>query len=78
MKIGSLFELAEKRLIQEMNNKTIPCYTELDILEYAIKIRKWLDQQSPAKIKKILKITPAEKKKLNKEARHRYYLKMGK
>lgn len=36
---GSLFELAEKELIREKKQ-----YTPIDIINYAVKIRKWLDK----------------------------------
>ena len=71
-KIGNLFELAEKRLIREKRP-----YTLLDIIDYAIKIRKWLDVNEN-KIKKLTKLTKEAKRKRNNEARYRYYLKVGK
>jgi hypothetical protein len=76
-KIGNLFELAEKRLIREKKLRIIPCYTELDVIEYAVKIRKWLDN-NPKKFKQIMKLTREEIKINNREARKRYYLKTGK
>jgi hypothetical protein len=68
-KIGNLFELAEKRLRQEKKLKIIPCYTESDIIEYAIEIRKFLD-----KAKKVTKLTATEKKRYNKILRRNKYL----
>jgi hypothetical protein len=75
-KIGNLFELAEKRLIREKKSGIIPCYTLSDIVEYAIFIRRWLDN-NPKKINKIMKLTREEIKRKNKECRHRYFLKTG-
>jgi hypothetical protein len=39
-KTGNLFELAERQLIKEHKN-----YTMLDVIDYAIMIRKHLDLQ---------------------------------
>jgi hypothetical protein len=75
-KIGNLFELAEKRLIREKHLGIIPCYTELDVIEYAVKIRKFLDD-NPKKFKQIMKLSREEKKRNSREARKRYYLKTG-
>jgi hypothetical protein len=76
IKMGNLFELAEKRLIREKKLGIIPCYTKLDVIEYAIKIRKYLDD-NPKRIKQIMKLTREELKKNNKASRRRYYLKTG-
>ena len=76
-KIGNLFELAEKWLIQEKKLGIIPCYTELDVIEYAVKIRKWLDD-NPKKCKQVMKLKKEEIKKLNRQYRRNYYYKTGK
>lgn len=77
IKLGmSLFELAEKRLIKEKELGLIPCYTDLDILEYAVLIRKWLDN-NPRKAKQLLKLTKEELKRNNRASRRRYFLKTG-
>jgi hypothetical protein len=71
-KIGNLFNLAEKRLIREKHLGIIPCYTELDVIEYAVKIRRFLDHNPPSKIKRIMKLTKADlirKAKLNRRKR---------
>jgi GrpB-like predicted nucleotidyltransferase (UPF0157 family) len=75
--IGNLFFLAEKQLQKEKKEGKIPCYTEIDVIEYAILIRRWLDN-NPNRIKKIMKLTREELKKNNRESRRRYYLKYGK
>jgi hypothetical protein len=54
MRVGNLFELAEKQLIKEKKAGIIPCYTLSDVIEYAIKIRKFLDKPSIER-QKILK-----------------------
>lgn len=72
--IGNLFNLAEKRLLQEKKENKIPCYTELDVIEYAIKIRKFLDDK-PKLAKKIMKLTLAEKRYLGRERFRRFYYK---
>jgi len=41
---GNLFELATKKLINEIDAGTREKFTGLDILNYAIKERKWLDK----------------------------------
>jgi len=41
---GNLFELATQELLNEVNNGKRKSFTGLDILNYAIKIRKWLDK----------------------------------
>jgi hypothetical protein len=82
IKIGSLFDLAEKRLIMEKNNGEIPLYTAEDIIEYAIDIRKFLDN-NPKKIKNIIKIKDSIKKEIRlarrkislRNARRKFYLK---
>ena len=76
-KIGNLFFLAEKRLIREKKLGLIPCYTELDIIEYAIKIRKWLDN-NPNRIKIVMKLSKRELKRNHREAQKRYYFKIRK
>lgn len=77
IKIGNLFELAEKQLSKERKEGKIPCYTLSDIIEYAVLIRKWLDN-NPRRIKQILKLNREELKRNNRESRRRYYLKTGK
>jgi hypothetical protein len=76
-KIGSLFELAEKQLIKERKEGIIPCYTELDIIEYAVLIRKWLDK-NPKKVNNLMKLTREEIKRNNRASRHRYYMRYHK
>ena len=63
IKIGNLFILAEIELQKEGKN-----YTVLDIIDYAIKIRKWLSRNG----KQFLK---AERRIKNNEASRRYRLK---
>lgn len=71
-----LFTLAEIQLQKEVKEKIIPCYTKLDVIEYAILIRKWLDKNE-GKIKKLTKFTKREIKRNKKLYRHRYYLLKG-
>jgi len=75
-KIGNLFELAERQLIKEKKEGIIPCYTLSDIIEYAILIRKYLDDNEH-RINKIMKLTLKELKINNRASRRRYYLKTG-
>ena len=44
IKVGSLFELAEQQLQKERER-----YKVKDVIDYAIKIRKWLDKHSGRK-----------------------------
>ena len=76
-KTGNLFELAEKRLIKEKREGIIPCYTALDVIEYAIEIRRWLDK-NPRRINQVMKLTKEETRRNNRACRRRYYLKYGK
>jgi hypothetical protein len=71
--IGNLFELAESQLIKEKKSGQIPCYTELDVIEYAIKIRKWLDD-NPRKINQVMKLTRKELILNHRKAQKRYIL----
>ena len=71
---ANLFELAEKRLIQEKKLGLIPCYTELDVIEYAVMIRRFLDKY-PKEVKKITALTKFEKQRLLKLINRRKYLK---
>ena len=72
MKVGNLFHLAEKQLQREKRDGIIPCYTTLDIIEYAIMFRKWLDKN------KIPKLTKTEYKRNNKFAIKRHNLRSKK
>ena len=76
-KIGNLFELAENQLIKEQKEKIIPCYTLIDVIEYAILIRKWLDYNSN-KIKQVMKLSKEELRIKHNKGRRNYYLKSGK
>lgn len=71
VRIGNLFDLAEKRLIMEQKEGKILFYTESDIIEYAIEIRKWLDK-NPKKIKEVLKLTEKQLKVNHRKAVKRY------
>ena len=62
-KTGNLFHLAEKQLIEEDKD-----YTMIDIINYAIKIRKWLDQDE-------LRFSKKKKIQRRKEVNRRHYLK---
>jgi len=75
-KIGNLFTLAEQQLQKEKNEGIIPCYTLSDIVDYAILIRKWLDENSK-EMSKIMKLTKAELKRNKNLGRQRRYLKTG-
>jgi len=41
--MANLFALAEMQLIKERRNKEIKDYTLIDIVNYAVRIRKYLD-----------------------------------
>ena len=71
---GSLFDLAERRLIREKRLGLIPCYTGLDVVEYAVTIRKFLDN-NPKRVKKIMKLTREERIRNQRQAYKRYNLK---
>jgi hypothetical protein len=71
-----LFTLAEKQLQKEKLKGEIPCYTTLDVIEYAIKIRKFIDD-NPRKINRAIKLTREELKINNRASRKRCYLKYG-
>jgi len=43
--MGNLFELAERQLINEKNNRRRKKYTLLDVIDYAVMIRQHLDYQ---------------------------------
>ena len=76
MRIGNLFELAETQLHKEQGEGKIPCYTMLDIIDYAVKIRKWLDRNQH-KLKKVTKLTKEEIRKKNNQYRMKnYYAKL--
>jgi hypothetical protein len=76
-KISNLFELAETQLIKEKRQGKIPCYTISDVIDYAIKIRRFLDN-NPNRIKKIMKLSKQELVKHHREAVKRYSLKKEK
>jgi hypothetical protein len=63
VKVGNMFELAEKELINEGKD-----YTLLDIIDYAIKIRKWVSRNGK-------KLKKEEKRIKHNEANKRYKLK---
>ena len=69
----NLFELAEKQLQKEIKIGKRKKYTLLEIINYAIKIRKWLDKQG-GNIEGILKHLLYN----DKEIRHNIYLITGK
>jgi hypothetical protein len=71
--IGNLFKLAEKQLIKEKNP-----FTELDVLEYAVFIRRFLDRNSKRKVRKIMRLTKIERRKNNTiQSMKSYYKKKG-
>jgi hypothetical protein len=70
-KTGNLFLLAEQQLIKEIKRGEIPCYTDLDVLEYAIFIRKVLDKNPGIK----LPLSDREKRKYRQQINRKYYLK---
>jgi len=41
--MGNLFELAEKQLKTELNNRKRKSYNLLDVVDYAVMVRKHLD-----------------------------------
>jgi hypothetical protein len=74
IRVGNLFEFAEKRLIQKLKRGDISGYSMLDIIDYAIKVRRYLDRHGQIIIPFL---TEEEKKRNQKFSRHRYYLKKG-
>lgn len=77
VKIGNLFELAEKQLQNEKRAGIIPCYTMQDIIEYAVQIRKFLDKNK-GKINSLTKLSKVEQRRLRNIKRMERYLKTGK
>jgi len=75
IKVGNIFEFAEKRLMQKIKKGEIETYSMLDIIDKAIEVRKYLDKHK----RKILipNLNREEIKRKNKECRHRYFLKTG-
>lgn len=71
-----LFSLAQKQLIKEKKTGLIPCFTFQDILEYAIFFRKQIDMKGE-KIKRLMQLTPEEKRKMNNQKRRDFYLQTG-
>lgn len=65
VKTGNLFELAERELQREGK-----VYTISDIIDYAVKMRKWLDEK-----KNINKFLKEERRLRHNQASKRYRLK---
>jgi hypothetical protein len=68
IKTGNLFELAEIELQRE-NKK----YTVIDVINYAVKIRKWIDKYG----KKGNIMKQLDKKQWKKEANYKFKNKRG-
>lgn len=66
----NLFELAERQLVKEKENGKRRKYTMLDILKYAVKIRRFLDKNG-GNIRGILNKLTYDKQ----EIRRRRYIK---
>lgn len=76
--IGNLFELAERQLQNEKLNEKRKNYSMLDVIDYAVIIRKQLDRYG--KKGNIIKVKNIKTKKIVKlerdtEVRRRKYLK---
>jgi len=69
-----LFTMAKMQLDKEKEEGIIPCYTMRDVIEYAVKIRRFLDEH-PTGIKKIMELSTKQKKINRKEVNKRDYLK---
>jgi tRNA G46 methylase TrmB len=65
VKTGNLFELAERELQREGK-----IYTISDIIDYAVKMRKWLDEK-----KNINKFLKEERRLRHNQANKRFRLK---
>ena len=68
-RIGNLFELAEKQLINEINNGTRTRYSLAELVDYAIRIRKFLDRRGgniPGILNQVLN-TPQEQRRAKYE-----------
>ena len=79
--IGNLFELAEKQLQHEVKENYRYDYTRLDILNYAIALRKQLDKYG--KTGQIFKVKNIHTRKMialetKTDRRHRRYIETGK
>ncbi len=63
IKIGNLFEFAEKRLQELVKREDLYSYSLMDIINMAVKVRKYLDKHP--KGLKIPTQTPEERKYLS-------------
>jgi hypothetical protein len=75
IKTTNLFEFAENRLIARVKKGDIGSYSVADIIDNAVKVRKYLDKH-----KKLIipKMSILERKQKNLKYRQRYYFKTGK
>jgi hypothetical protein len=73
IKVGNIFEFSEDRLIAKIKRGDIDTYSVSDIIEGAIKVRKYMDK-NPEGLK-IPNVTPEERRiKDLKAKRQGYYL----
>lgn len=70
-KTGNLFTLAEKQLIREVNIGLRNKYTKVDVIDYAIRIRKFLDRRG-GNIEGIMNRIIHTKKELRRQKYLRY------
>ena len=72
IKIGNIFKFAEKRLMDKIKRGDIYSYSLLDVIDNAIKVRKYLDINPCPKIPSL---TPEEKRLNQLKRMRRYYIK---
>lgn len=74
LKTGNLIEFAENRLIAKVKRGEIHSYSILDIIDNAVKVRKYLDKNKKLTIPKMTKKEVLKKATIN---RMNYYYKTG-
>ena len=74
LKTGNLIEFAENRLIAKVKRGEIYSYSILDIIDNAVKVRKYLDKNKKLTIPKMTKKEVLKKATIN---RMNYYYKTG-
>jgi len=75
LKTGNLIEFAEDRLIAKVKRGDIYSYSILDIIDNAVKVRKYLDKNKKLSLPKMTKKEIRKKANIN---RMNYYFKYGK
>lgn len=74
LKVDNLIEFSENRLIAKVKRGEIHSYSVLDIIDNAVKVRKYLDKYGKLQIPKLTKKEVLKKATIN---RMNYYYKTG-